>query len=117
MYRTWGGLKQFYAEPAKFLPELEAMASLVEQINSSRYAEGVWGWQSIHDLCIAQMPTGKPYSGPYLRIRPLFDGNVEFRYFDTMVEEKQWHRTVPAREAFSRLEIFFDQLHWFARTG
>jgi hypothetical protein len=92
------------------------MVQLVQQIEASRYARGVWAWTSMTDLCLAQMPAIDPHPGPYLRILPLPDGNIEFRYFDTYVKERQWHRVVKADEAFSKLEQFFDQLHWFAQV-
>ena len=91
------------------------MVALVEQIEASHYAKGLHGWTSMHDLCIAQTP-GSPQSGPYLRIAPRFDGKIEFRYIDTYRAERQWHRIVNEDEAFSRLERFFDQLHWFGPT-
>jgi hypothetical protein len=70
----------------------------------------------VHDLCITQLATSAyPNDGPYLRISPLYVGSIEFRYFDTYVKQKQWHRIVKEDDAFARLERFFDQLHWFPR--
>ncbi len=89
------------------------MLRLVEQIEASRYARGLYAWTSAVDLCIAQVPA--PYDGPYLHISVLHDGNIEFRYIDTAIEARQWHRVVAGEEAFSRLERFIEQLHWFAR--
>jgi hypothetical protein len=89
------------------------MLRLVEQIEASRYARGIYAVTSMHDLCITQQPSGGYLDGPYLRISPLFDGSIEFRYFDTHVRQRQWHRIVKENDAFARLERFFDQLHWF----
>jgi hypothetical protein len=69
----------------------------------------------MHDLHIVQTPVTYPYDGPCLIISPKADGLVDFRYVDTIIVSKQWHRTVPGSEAFSRLQRFADQLHWFAR--
>jgi hypothetical protein len=69
----------------------------------------------MHDLCIAQVPCTYPYNGPYLRVSPRFDGTIEFRYIDTAIEERQWHRLVNEEDAFRRLELFMDQLHWVVR--
>jgi hypothetical protein len=92
------------------------MLRFVEQIEASSYVTGIWAWTSAWDLCVAQMPVTDPFHvGSYLRISPLFDGNIEFRYLDTYLRDRQWQRVVPEAQAFSRLERFFDQLNWFAR--
>jgi hypothetical protein len=89
------------------------MLALVQAIEASRYASGLYAWQSMHDLCIVQTPVNYPYDGPYLRISPLVGGKLEFRYFDTFKKDHQWHRTVEGSEGFDRLERFIDQIHWF----
>jgi hypothetical protein len=94
------------------------MVRLVEQIEASSYVTGVWAWTSVHDLCVAQMPVTHPFhAGSYLRISPMFDGNIEFRYLDTYFKSRQWQRIVPEAEAFLRLERFFEQLNWFGRRS
>ena len=89
------------------------MLDLVEHITPSSYATGLFAWISMYDLCIAQTPVTYPYDGPYLRISPRENGELEFRYLDTAIVNKQWHRTVAGQDAFSQLERFIDQLHWF----
>jgi hypothetical protein len=75
----------------------------------------------MHDLCVVQQEVSYPYHGPYLRISPLPeghalpDGQLEFRYIDTHISDRQWSRIVPSSAAFARLEKFLDQLHWFAK--
>jgi hypothetical protein len=91
------------------------MLRLVEQIETSPYVRVLHAWTSMHDLCIVQVPCTYPYDGPYLCISPRFDGTIEFRYIDTQIESRQWHRVVKEEEAFQRLERFIDQLHWVAR--
>jgi hypothetical protein len=111
MARTWSEIKRHYLQLG-----LQGMVRLIEQIEASSYVTGVWAWTSMYDLCVAQMPVTDPLNvGSYLRISPLFNGNVEFRYLDTYAKDRQWHRVVAEREAFSRLERFFDQLNWFGR--
>ena len=66
------------------------------------------------DLCITQTAVSYPYDGPYLRVKPLLNGMVEFRYLDTLVQDQQWQRTVAASETVARLRGFLAQLHWFA---
>ena len=91
------------------------MLRLVKQIETSPYVRALYAWTSMHDLCIVQVPCTYPYDGPYLCISPHFDGTIEFRYIDTNIESRQWHRVVKEEEAFQRLERFVDQLHWVAR--
>ena len=88
------------------------MAKLVNEIEASRFAIGLFGWTYLHDLCIAQTAVTYPYDGPYLRVSPLTNGKLEFRYIDTSTQEKQWNRTVAADKGFARLERFIHQLHW-----
>jgi hypothetical protein len=115
---SWSDIRKHYARYTESLPELRSMVQLIERIEASPYANGVWAWTSMFDLCVAQMPVANPLSvGPYLRISPLHDGNIDFRYMDTAIKDRQWHRVVPAAEAFSRLERFFDQLNWFGRRA
>ena len=67
----------------------------------------------MHDLCITQTSASYPHEWPYLRVSPLFDGRIEFRYMDAAIEHKQWSRIVAGDAAFERLERFFQQLKWF----
>src|SRR5262249_1897658 len=91
---------------------------LVEQIGASRYVHGIYGEISMHNLrIITRLPQSAFPDGPYLTISPLFDGSMEFRYFDTFVRQMLWHRKVSKTEAFATLERFFDQLHWFPRIS
>jgi hypothetical protein len=94
---------------------LENMLSLVGYIEQSHFST-LFGWSSMHDLCISQVPATYPYNGPYLRISPQRGGTVEFRYIDTPIKEKQWSRIVTGNAAFERLVSFANQLHWFTST-
>jgi hypothetical protein len=76
-------------------------------------ATGLVGWTSINDLCIVQSDVSHPYDGPLLRLSPVSKNKLEFRYEDTGIKAKQWHRTVDADEALSRLLTFLGQLRWF----
>jgi len=112
---AWDILKRLYAKSPRFAPMLE----LISRLENSQYARGVYVWNSMWDLCIAQPPIAQPFadSGPFLRISLLSNGQLEFRYMDTRQKPKQWTRHVDAADGFRRLEIFFDQLHWFADTS
>ena len=109
----WNRIRDHYAATADSSAALKAMLNLVDEIKASSYSEGLFAWTSMHDLCIAQTSVTYPYDGPYLRISPRDKGQVEFRYLDTPIVDKQWHRTVEGDDAFRRLDRFVKQLHWF----
>jgi hypothetical protein len=115
MIMSWAEVKKFYQSLADKDPRLSPMLRLVKAVEASRYASGLYPWTSMADLCLQQVASGKPYDGPFLRISPRSDGTVEFRYLDTSVATRQWHRVVKADDAFARLESFIEQLHWFPR--
>lgn len=116
MIRPWGDIRRHYADLASRDASLEPMKHLVDQIEASLTLSRLYGWTSMVDLHIVQTRASYPYDGPELVISPKV-GSVEFRYVDTMIRSKQWHRVVPGPAAFARLERFADQLHWFARCG
>ncbi len=65
------------------------------------------------DLCIQQTDAA-PYSGPYLKVASQHSGSVEFRYIDTAVQARQWHREVPPEAVNARFLAFLEKLHWIA---
>ena len=71
----------------------------------------LFGWTSMFDLCIQQTAV-EPGSGPYLRVSPLDSGQIEFRYVDSLITAKQWHREVAPDAVVERLMRFMDQLGW-----
>jgi hypothetical protein len=101
MIRPWRDIKTFYQGLVAGGSPLQGMVRLVEQIEASRYVSGVHGETSMHDLCLTQATSSTFPDGPHLRISPRFDGTIEFRYIDTHVREKQWHRIVKEDDAFS----------------
>ena len=116
MTRPWAEIVSWYRECVDAGIPLKGMLRLVEQIEASLYIRALHAWTSMHDLCVAQeLRSHGPYDGPYLRISPLFDGTIDFRYIDTYIESRQWQRVVKEDDAFQRLERFIDQLHWFAQ--
>ena len=113
MIQPWNAIRANYEDRPVVDSSLQAMHKLVSEIETSRYKDGLFAWTSANDLCIVQTPVTSPYDGPYLRISPVADGQLEFRYIDTMVKNKQWHRIVDGPSGFARLERFLEQLHWF----
>ena len=112
MIKPWDNILSFYTT----LEQIEssgAMTQLVRDIVSSRYKEGLFAWTSAFNLCIVQTPVIYPYNGPYLKISPLQEGQLEFRFIDTSIKAKQWCRVVAGADGFARLERFLEQLHWF----
>lgn len=87
-------------------------------IGNSPLGHSLFGWTSVHDLCVQQRDI-EPYSGPYLRISPLSSGMIEFRYVDTAIEGRQWSRTELPERTVERLETFLDQVGWtvVSQTG
>ena len=115
MITSWDDIREFYEDLVKNGLKLEAMLKLIDNIKSSVYADSLYAWTSMHDLCIVQTPVTYPYDGPYLRISPLFNGNVEFRYIDTHVKTKQWSRMFDENNLYAKLMSFTDQLHWLVK--
>jgi hypothetical protein len=113
MNQPWSVVIARYEEYRGDNTSIHAMLPLVQRIANSGLASGLFAWTSMFDLCVTQTEVTYPYSGPYLKISPLQGGQIEFRYFDTNEEGKQWYRIVGASEAVPRLLKFLDQLHWF----
>jgi hypothetical protein len=118
MTMPWAAIVSRYRDGLEHGAPVKGMLNPVEQIEASKYARALHAWTSMSDLCIAQEPrsSAAPYDGPHLRISPLADGAIEFRYVDTYIGSRQWHRIVQEHDAFRRLEHFIDQLHWVARA-
>lgn len=114
MTRPWTEIQRTYEELTSNGLRLNEMVRLIAQIQQSRLHH-LFGWTSMHDLCIAQTKAVYPYDGPFLRISPRFDGTLEFRYCDTPIKEAQWQRIVPEADAFNMLEHFADELLWFTQ--
>jgi hypothetical protein len=113
MPKSWLDIRVHFSDAAHACPRLQGMLRLVQQIEASPYVEGVNGVTSMNDLLIIQQPSSD-LTGPHLRISAAGGGAIEFRYVDTGIKTRQWHRIVAEEQAFSRLESFFEQLHWFA---
>lgn len=112
MPRSWGEIKEFYEELVNAGLPVQGMVRLVDQIRTSQYAGGLFAWTSMHILCVAKKPATIQDPGPCLKISPTYDGNIDFRFVDTAIESRQWHRVVLEDEAFARLERF-----WINCTG
>lgn len=92
---------------------IRALGELAQRIAQSPLAEGLYAWTSMADLCIVQRPVSYPFDGPFLRISPVTEDRIEFRYVDTLEKDKQWHRIVDAAQTWPRLIRFLEQLRWF----
>lgn len=114
MTKDWPSIVARYTDAPSSDAAINGIAVLARHIQETELSNGLFGWTSMFDLCITQTAVAYPYDGPYLRIRPLSDGMVEFRYIDTHIEEHQWNRTVAASETVARLHGFLSQLRWLA---
>jgi hypothetical protein len=113
MNRPWSEIRQSY-ERYSNAPMARDMLHLIKAIEASQYACGLFAWKSMHTLCITQTPEVEyPYFGPVLRVSADSPGELTFRYFDGSKREEQWHRTVPADDAFAHLETFIAERRWF----
>ena len=122
MVRTWTEIVADIAEirisigNQQFTSALAGIEAVASSIANAPAHHGLHGWTAMHDLCIQQADVA-PYSASYLRLSPQSSGLVEFRYFDTMIDQKQWNRTVPPEQAMERFSTFLDQLHWISKRG
>jgi hypothetical protein len=112
--KDWASIVARYAEAPTSDASINAVATLARHIHETELSSALFGWTSMFDLCITQKEVFYPYTGPYLQVKPLPAGMVEFRYLDTQIEKQQWHRTVPKSETVARLRGFLAQLRWFA---
>jgi hypothetical protein len=92
--------------------QFAALRDLARRIASSGYASSLHPWTSMHTLCISQVDSPTRHLAPRLAISVLGE-ELEFRYVDTAVQERQWRRVVPSAAGFNRFVSFLDQLNWF----
>ena len=115
MVKDWSSIKETYLELEDRGLAFQSMVNLVEAIIQSSELSKLYAWTSMHDLCIVQTPVEYPYDGPFLKVSPLFNGSIEFRYLDTGIKENQWHHIVIENQAASELMNFVEKLHWFVK--
>ncbi|MGX5828071.1 hypothetical protein [Mesorhizobium sp. 43Arga] len=96
-----------------FAPALGGVEALASFIASGPLSFVLFGWMSMFDLCIQQVDV-EPYSGPYLKVSPLASGRIEFRYVDTAIVQRQWHRETTPDAVVPKLVQFMDQLGWIS---
>jgi len=113
MTQPWPKIVARYEDYKGEQESIRALARLARQISEGPLAKGLFAWTSMFDLCIVQTPVSYPYDGPLLRISPISADLIEFRYLDTFVKAKQWHRTEDTDQAPARLVKFLEQLRWF----
>jgi hypothetical protein len=123
MLHSWSEIAARYqgelaADPdgAGFSVAFASVGALVTQIEATGLGQRLFGWTSMHDLCIQQL-NRPPYTSPYVRIGPLRSGQVDLRYVDTPVEALQWHRIVAAADTTRRFVSFLHQLKWVDRES
>ena len=113
MNKPWPKIVAHYVQHKDHNPAFNGLFVLVCRIEGSSLATGLFAWTSMWDLCITQGEVTYPYDGPYLRVSPMGDGKVCFRYIDTPDEKKQWSRIVDGSETVPQMLKFLTQLRWF----
>lgn len=117
MSQPWSEITSYFNELASgkdgdpFWLACREVGTLATRISQTRLNASLFGWTSMHDLCIQQLDV-PPFSGPYLRISPMRTGCVEFRLIDTHVADRQWHREVAGIDTIKRFVEFLNQLQW-----
>ena len=110
MTQPWPQIVARYGDYKGDRKSIHALGALAQRITQSPLANGLHAWTSMFDLCIVQIPVSYPFDGPFLRISPITEDRIEFRYVDTLEKDKQWHRTANTTQAWLRLISFLDQL-------
>jgi hypothetical protein len=113
MTQPWDQVVARYAALETDRKSDRSLEDLARRVRDSALGKGLFAWTSMHDLCIVQTEVDYPYDGPLLRLRPVSEREIEFRYVDTHIEARQWHRTVDADHAWGRFIEFLHQLRWF----
>ena len=108
---SWTEIREYYEQLGNWASR--SLLPLVTAIEGSRYSRGLFGSPGFFAIYITQIEVASTNGVPHLRIAANEDGSLEFRYIDAHVGTDQWHRTVAPSDAFSRLETFIEQLHWF----
>lgn len=121
MHQTWQKNENHYREAIGYMPEFSdmhrAMAELCNWIGKSNLSASLFGGTSMHALLITQVELenlNHP-SIQYLRIEPDFKTKkIEFRFLDTHLEERQWHRIEPpnSQRLIKRFIGFLKQVGW-----
>jgi len=119
MIRSWPEIDRFYDDLCVRLPNgpfrraVQAINGLSRHIGEGPLASSLFGWTTMHDLCI-QQTDAEPRSGPFLQLGPQPDGEVEFRFHDTAIAARQWSRRASPEGVIERFEAFLIQLRWTA---
>ena len=118
MQESWPDIVDRYKRPIAskagldgFILSLTSLGALSNKIATAGLDGRLFGWPSMHDLCIQQIDK-PPYSCPYLRLSPLNSGEIKFEYVDTPIIALQWRRTVVANQAAQQFVRFLKELKW-----
>lgn len=113
MIKSWSKLSEHYRSRNE--KSLLALGELCEKIYKNQFKVILYGWSSMWNLCIVQNRATYPYDGPYLNISPISENELEFRYVDTNLKDKQWVRVYPADEYESAFKDFIEKLNWVVK--
>ena len=118
--QPWQKIAEFYRSIAEKNDFFQPMARLAKQIELSKYANGLYGWTSMHTLCISQILEADS-DKEVLRIsRDVQSGALVFDFQETgstLPKYQHWTRRCSPDEGFSRLESFLRLKKWFVEYG
>ena len=117
MQQNWRDLAESYRELAELRPDwvsYPALGDLCAKTASSNFGSALYADISIDKLIIAQVPITRSLRPEIqiLTIEPVDRDQIEFRFFDTWIEKKQWKRSVPSNAAYERFVRFLRQVGW-----
>ena len=118
--RSLSDIAAFYREltTSRDVPALRALGDMVEHITVEFGDTRLFCWTSVSALCISQHRWTSPSDWlPYLRVEPLSDQNLEFRYSDSGERRLNWFRIVPPEGVIDCFDAFIAQLHWRTRSS
>jgi len=115
--QNWQEVAVSYRELAELKPgwlSIQALGDLCMKVASSGLGNALYADISIDKLIIAQVPITRSLRPEIqvLTIEPVDRDQIEFRFFDTPIEKKQWKRSVPSNAAYDRFLRFLRQVGW-----
>ncbi len=110
--KDWNDIVKFYRELNDVHGwNMQPMVRLVEEITSSRYAQGIFAVTSHATLCISQNQN-TDLKGNLLLI-DFFENHFTFAYREEYFTGKKWIKECAAENGFATFEYVMAKLKWF----
>lgn len=111
-YQTWDDIRQRYEGLPSDNKIRTGMLNLVEHIARSAIGKSLYPWTNMFELRITQNGQSPFKDAPHLRITPLKNSTLEFRYVDTYILSRQWSRNVELTQLPEHFDKFVRQIRW-----